>query len=387
MSESLAHGKVCIASDTSSLREAAAGVSPLVDPYDHAAWCRIVEQLAIQPGELAAREAAIREHRTLPTWTDAAQSVLAALASPFRARTAVPSTPSIADGLVWRQGADVPDTNQVDVTPNARLGVLIDDAMRDAGVAISASASAATTGTLEIAVGGTPATTWAVGPTASRHELHVPPLALVERAVLDIETTLASDEAAGPSAKTVSLTGVSIRSLSSEERATAVARQRIGWTVGDVLAFGSGQRGLLLLQDGWNTPAHWGVWSEGPVARLTFAPLPSGHRTLYLRVWGRAFVMPQAPALSVDVAIDDEVVDTWQFRHPHDERPVERVAVFQAAGQPVTVTFRIPECRSPESLGLGTDARRLGLGLMCAQLSTSPPAPGDRPWRVRDALS
>lgn len=90
VSESLAHGKVCVAANTSSLREAAAGVFPLLDPYDHVAWCGLVEQLSRQPEALAAREAAIREHRTLPTWIDAAHSVLAALSTPFAARAPLP---------------------------------------------------------------------------------------------------------------------------------------------------------------------------------------------------------------------------------------------------------------------------------------------------------
>ena len=386
VSESLAHGKVCVAADTSSLREAAAGVSPLLDPYDHAAWCRVVEQLSTQPEALAAGEGAIREHRTLPTWIDAAQSVLAALGSPLGPRTALPSTPRLDDRLVWREGCGVSGIGQVNLTRTARLGVLIDDATRDAGVAISATASADVTGTLAIAIGGIPATTWDVGPAVTDHELHVPPVALVERAMLDLETTFTS-AVPGDGSSTVMLTDVRLRPLSDDERTTAMARQRIGWTMGDVLAFGSGQRGLLLLQDGWNTPAHWGVWSEGPAAQLTFAPLPAGNRTLYLRTWGRAFVMPQAPTLSVEVLVDDQVVETWHFRHPHDERPVERMVAFPTTGRPVTVTFRIPDCRSPESLGLGTDTRRLGFGLMCAQLTASRPTPGDRPWRVRDALS
>jgi hypothetical protein len=235
-------------------------------------------------------------------------------------------------------------------------------------------------------IGGIPAATWDIGPAASRHELHVPPLALVERAVLDVETAFTSD-APGNAAPTVALTGVQLRGLEDEERAIAVTSQRIGWTVGDVVAFGSGQRGVLLLQEGWNTPAHWGVWSEGTAAQLTFAPLPAGSRTLYLRAWGRAFVMPQAPTISVEVQVDEQVVDTWHFRHPHDERPVERMVAFHATGRPVRMTLRIPGCRSPESLGLGTDTRRLGFGLMCAQLTATKPTPGDRPWRVRDALS
>jgi glycosyltransferase involved in cell wall biosynthesis len=385
VSESLAHGKVCVAADTSSLREAAAGVSPLLDPYDHAAWCRSVEQLASQPEALAAREAAVRAHRSLPTWNDAARSVLAALVAPFAARTGMPAA-GLDDLLTWRDGCDAGGST-IRLGRDARFGVLIDDAMRDAGVAISATTSSPVTGALAFAIGGIPAATWDVGPAATREALHVPPLSLVERAVLDVETTVTTDRTSNEAAPTVTLTEVSFRPLSDEERATAVAHQRIGWTIGDVLAFGSGQRGLLLLQDGWNTPAHWGVWSEGPAPQLTFAPLPAGSRVLYLRTWARAFVMPQAPSLSVDVLVDGDVVDTWHFRHPQDERPVERMVAFAATGRPVTVTFRIPDCRSPESLGLGTDTRRLGFGLMCAQLTATRPTPGDRPWRVRDALS
>lgn len=74
ISESLAHGKVCIASDNSSMPEAGAGLALHLDPLDFARWYREIETLIDDPRRRAAMEAAIAARYRRHDWSDAGES-------------------------------------------------------------------------------------------------------------------------------------------------------------------------------------------------------------------------------------------------------------------------------------------------------------------------
>jgi glycosyltransferase involved in cell wall biosynthesis len=79
ISESLAHGKHCMASDTSSLPEAGQGLIWHGDPLDFAAWAEAVAALTHEPGKLAALEAGIRAGYRPVTWRQSAECLRAML--------------------------------------------------------------------------------------------------------------------------------------------------------------------------------------------------------------------------------------------------------------------------------------------------------------------
>jgi len=72
VSESLAFGKYCLASDASSLPEAGAGLARHLDPLDFAAWRAAVLDLIAAPEQLAHHEAAIRAGYRPVTWAQSA---------------------------------------------------------------------------------------------------------------------------------------------------------------------------------------------------------------------------------------------------------------------------------------------------------------------------
>ncbi|UYO42131.1 glycosyltransferase family 4 protein [Rhodopseudomonas palustris] len=72
VSESLAFGKYCLASDASSLPEAGAGLAGHIDPLDFAAWRAAVLDLITAPEQLARYEAAIRAGYRPVTWAQSA---------------------------------------------------------------------------------------------------------------------------------------------------------------------------------------------------------------------------------------------------------------------------------------------------------------------------
>ncbi|MFZ5736966.1 glycosyltransferase family 4 protein [Rhodopseudomonas palustris] len=72
VSESLAFGKYCLASDSSSLPEAGAGLARHLDPLDFVAWRDAVLDLIAAPEQLARYEAAIRAGYRPVTWAQSA---------------------------------------------------------------------------------------------------------------------------------------------------------------------------------------------------------------------------------------------------------------------------------------------------------------------------
>jgi hypothetical protein len=126
-----------------------------------------------------------------------------------------------------------------------------------------------------------------------------------------------------------------------------------------------------VLVSGWSTPETWGVWSDGPEARVMLDPKRAesraGHGGFILIARARSLVAPQHPRQLVDVFVNDTLVATWTFDVGDDLRDLERRARVPAAlvaGRlPVTVTFTCRNPVSPVDLGVGRDRRRLGIAL------------------------
>jgi hypothetical protein len=92
ISESLAHGKICIASDNSSMPEAGEGLALHLDPLDFAAWYREIESLIDDPDRRAAMEAAIAARYRLHDWAEAGASFAREVAD-YAATRAAPAAP------------------------------------------------------------------------------------------------------------------------------------------------------------------------------------------------------------------------------------------------------------------------------------------------------
>lgn len=78
VAESLAYGKVCIASNAASIPEVAGDLIEYFDPDDVEQCYRLVEQALLDPGRLHEQEARILERFRPDTWSDCAAAVFAA---------------------------------------------------------------------------------------------------------------------------------------------------------------------------------------------------------------------------------------------------------------------------------------------------------------------
>lgn len=91
VAESLARGKFCIASNTSSIPEAANGFADLIDPLDLPSWTRTILHFLTNPEELLQREAAIKAEYREITWTEAMEDFLESLTAFLRQAQATQS--------------------------------------------------------------------------------------------------------------------------------------------------------------------------------------------------------------------------------------------------------------------------------------------------------
>jgi glycosyltransferase involved in cell wall biosynthesis len=75
VSESLAHGKFCLASDSSSLPEAGQGLARHLDPLDFRAWDAAIRELLSSPAIVAEAEQRIRQSYRPMTWQQSAEQL------------------------------------------------------------------------------------------------------------------------------------------------------------------------------------------------------------------------------------------------------------------------------------------------------------------------
>jgi glycosyltransferase involved in cell wall biosynthesis len=83
ISESLAYGKYCLASNSSSMPEAGAGLANHLDPLDFAAWRDATVELIRSPAHLATLESSIRARYRPTTWQRSAEVLLNELKTLF----------------------------------------------------------------------------------------------------------------------------------------------------------------------------------------------------------------------------------------------------------------------------------------------------------------
>ena len=76
IAESLAQGKLCVASNRTSIPEVGGDFVDYFDPSDDDDALAKIERLLLDPGYLAAREARLRAEYRPPTWADCVRSLI-----------------------------------------------------------------------------------------------------------------------------------------------------------------------------------------------------------------------------------------------------------------------------------------------------------------------
>ncbi|MEZ5319967.1 MAG: glycosyltransferase [Vicinamibacterales bacterium] len=403
VAESLAFGKVCLASNASAVPEAAAGLSPTLDPRDFRAWTDAIRLLARDHDARADAERRIRSSYRAVGWTEATARLLEAVCAPLPAsadRTprlcvgAGPApVPADAHVLVREPWRPVRSPTGTIVAHETRLGLqLCETPPNGASFELAFDAAAPDAARVEIEVNGFVPDGTVLPATAPAlvRRIDVPRDALRRRALVEFVVT------AGPASGGVAaepawraplhLRDVAVTPLSADAERRLLGDQRVRWRLGDTLLFSAGSPSLPLLTGSWGDPAHWGVWTTAEAAGLRFRPMPQPSDPVRIRVGLRAFIWPAHPRLDVEVRAAGRVLTTWTFRHPVDlglvERSVDVPADLLEDGL-VRLDLTIPDCRSPRMLGLSDDDRRLGIGLVKAQCAPVAVAAADVDWLRR----
>ena len=395
VAESLVLGKVCLASNTSSIPEVAAGLTPLLDPLDINAWCDAVTTFVFQPDTRARAEQRLREHYQPTSWPQAADSLWQAIMPPIDASAerklassrqgAQPGIglPAIVAREPWRP---VRTALGVVAGQRGRVAVRLDD-VPPHGLRLEVALKGLGPDPMHVEseINGVVIDGCVVSPgVATRRSFELPRDVLLLRGLVDV-VTACRPLGGGPIPGTppIELEAVASVALSRDEEIAAIERRREVWRLDEVQHFVAGSRHLAMLKSGWDEPARWGVWSVAPSAVMTFRPLPQQTEPIVVRAFVRGFVPPAHPALDVDVIVGGTRLATWAFRHPTDFSFVERTVVIPPdliVDGVVQLELSIPDCRSPRELGMSDDERRLGLGLARAVCTAQSVPPMGADW-------
>ena len=137
------------------------------------------------------------------------------------------------------------------------------------------------------------------------------------------------------------------------------------------IEFGRGKKGFNFLLDldkyqqvgyGWSYPEIWGVWSEGKKAKIIL-PLPENGAEL-LKIKFRALVSQSDPSQIIEIWVNNKFQTSHKFTG--DQEASIDLDLKDELRNYVAIEFRTPNAKSPKNIGVGSDERVLGVGLVQA---------------------
>jgi hypothetical protein len=124
---------------------------------------------------------------------------------------------------------------------------------------------------------------------------------------------------------------------------------------------------------GWSTAENWGTWSDGDTASVLLALSSTPKKDLELLIDGHAFLSDKHPSQEVDVLVNNHQVSTLKYDLQSNSGvrvvKIPKALALEKNGQ-LSIKFNFETPRSPAELGLSTDARRLGLGIVSLEIMT-----------------
>ncbi len=132
------------------------------------------------------------------------------------------------------------------------------------------------------------------------------------------------------------------------------------YEVGTLIKFGNGGDSERFRTSGWSKTEDQQTWTEGNSAVLNFNGLPPS-QPLKLRITLLPFTKePELPAQSIEVYANGKKVADWQVANKQEYTALIPAEAVGNTGT-LTLEFRIPKVASPQSLGVSTDSRQLGV--------------------------
>jgi hypothetical protein len=130
----------------------------------------------------------------------------------------------------------------------------------------------------------------------------------------------------------------------------------------------------IILGDGWSTAENWGTWSDGDTASVLLALSSTPKKDIELLIDGHAFLSDKHPSQEVDVLVNNHQVSTLKYDLQSNSGvrvvKIPKALALEKNGQ-LSIKFNFETPKSPAELGLSTDARRLGLGIVSLEIMTA----------------
>jgi hypothetical protein len=137
----------------------------------------------------------------------------------------------------------------------------------------------------------------------------------------------------------------------------------------------TGLDGPALFQSGWNGSESWGTWSAAPRATLRPITIPdaASDSDFLIEATVRAFVANPGEVQRVTVRANGLIVAEWVLSAVPSQQVSARIPNSALTGRrPLALAFDISNPVSPASIGLSSDVRALGLGLMTLRIKELP---------------
>ncbi|MCG7394454.1 glycosyltransferase [Microvirga sp. ACRRW] len=377
--ESLAHGKICIASATSSMVEIAPHITDLIDPLDIKAWYQRIRMYAVSSAKRAEREEAIRKDFVPVAWSKTAADLLALSGGPsqkafelhpfYSGQVAdfqdasnlyaysIPQTNHFVGRNGWGAWADKGSAtiafrlfhtgagSRSFIAPfvtnkNSLVDVLLNDHLTETWELTQGEVSLCSVRIPDTLRSGDPV----------KFEFRIRDEDGSTRVLGVSAFTIIEDE--WPADR--------------KERMYAELRM-LRYELGSELAFGLGQPGLAYLGEGWNEAEPTQVWSRGR-AVLSFLVPDTMRRPLDLVIEGEVL---QTQDVTFEVAGHVVSKLTMNGRNRHEVWISIPAAIMNNIEALLEIAIIPSKPATPASLGMGKDRRILGFMMQKARLEPS----------------
>ena len=122
-----------------------------------------------------------------------------------------------------------------------------------------------------------------------------------------------------------------------------------------------GKYATVFLGPGWSVPENWGTWSIQKRASIEL-PLPAQNPSS-LSIQGQAFVLQSNPKQLIEIYMNGRLMQKFTAIDRLKNSIVISIPKEFLGGEGLKIEFQFPDAVSPQSLGVGIDGRKLGLGI------------------------
>jgi hypothetical protein len=142
------------------------------------------------------------------------------------------------------------------------------------------------------------------------------------------------------------------------------------YTVGRIsfTSNGTGQKYSLY---GWSHPEPWGTWSDGDTSYILLALSNLPKNDVSLLIEGETFLADKHPSQEIDILVNKQYVATLRYDQQSNNGvrmvQIPKRLLLENNGR-LLIRFNFKNPKSPAELGLSSDARRLGLGIVSLEL-------------------